>query len=124
MPSRQPIEPPRSSRDDWDRHWDEYALSAELNPAQEFRRRSIVSWIKQSAIRDLRIVDIGSGQGDLLADLHRALPGAALLGVDIERGGSSIRPPQSALRQGDRAQSSRTGWKPQNPQADGKPHKP
>jgi 2-polyprenyl-3-methyl-5-hydroxy-6-metoxy-1,4-benzoquinol methylase len=90
MPDPQPIEP---SHDDWDHHWDEYALSAELNPAQRFRRRLIVSSIRksiqQSAVRDLRIVDIGSGQGDLLADLHRALPEAALSGIDISETGAA-----------------------------------
>src|SRR5205814_933825 len=32
-----------SRMDDWDRHWDDYASSAERNPAQRFRRKLILS---------------------------------------------------------------------------------
>jgi len=32
---------PRSGSDQWERHWRDYAQSAEANPAQSYRRRLI-----------------------------------------------------------------------------------
>jgi 2-polyprenyl-3-methyl-5-hydroxy-6-metoxy-1,4-benzoquinol methylase len=72
--------------DDWDRHWDDYAESAARNPAQAYRRRLILRLLASDAGRPMRILDIGSGTGDLAADIHSAFPSAEVLGLDISEG--------------------------------------
>jgi SAM-dependent methyltransferase len=77
------------SHDDWDKHWDEYAASAASNPAQRFRRRLILRLL-QLGEGPARVLDIGCGQGDLIADLHRAHPNAELCGTDYSQWGIDI----------------------------------
>jgi SAM-dependent methyltransferase len=77
-------------RDSWDTHWDQYAQSAETNPAQRYRRRLIFSWLKLSATERVHVLDIGSGQGDFAADLKRAFPQADILGLELSRRGVEI----------------------------------
>jgi SAM-dependent methyltransferase len=74
------------SRDDWDRHWHEYAHSAAGNPAQEFRRL-LVSRVLATGLPPRRILDIGAGTGDLAAELRNAYPDAELLGLELSRSG-------------------------------------
>ncbi len=72
--------------DDWDRHWQEYERSAARNPAQDFRRALIMRLlVGRDAPR--RIVDIGSGTGDLMAALRDEHPGAELLGIELSLAG-------------------------------------
>jgi SAM-dependent methyltransferase len=75
--------------DDWDKHWDEYADTAASNPAQRFRRRLILDLLLLGN-GPSRILDIGCGQGDLIADLHKARPDAELVGVDYSQWGIDI----------------------------------
>lgn len=76
-------------RDDWDAHWSEYALAAEYNPAQSYRR-----WLALRLLERIstprRLLDVGSGQGDLLVDAARRWPGAALLGLEASRRGNEL----------------------------------
>jgi SAM-dependent methyltransferase len=67
--------------DDWDRHWDDYAAAAEHNPAQEYRRRLTLALLGQQ-LTPRRLLDIGSGQGDFLADAARRWPSAELRGLE------------------------------------------
>ena len=76
-------------RDDWDRHWDEYASSASENPAQEFRRRLILQLLGDVGPAS-RVLDIGSGTGDLAATLRVAHPDAELLGLELSRSGVEL----------------------------------
>jgi len=70
--------------DDWDQHWADYAASAELNPAQGYRRQLISHFLSgNSSKRPGRIMDLGSGQGDLLAELSRMNTWAGMLGVEV-----------------------------------------
>jgi SAM-dependent methyltransferase len=73
--------------DDWEAHWLQYASSANFNPAQAFRRDLIWELIWRGAPQASRILDIGSGQGDLAADLQARLPGAEILGVELSATG-------------------------------------
>jgi SAM-dependent methyltransferase len=75
--------------DDWDKHWDEYADTAKSNPAQRFRRRLILELLQLGEGLS-RVLDIGCGQGDLIADLHTAYPEAELCGVDYSEWGNEI----------------------------------
>jgi SAM-dependent methyltransferase len=75
-----------SELDNWDRHWLDYASSAEDNPAQMMRRRAIVRLLRLHGAGD-RVLDVGSGQGDLLRDLERLYPSAKLCGLEYSRAG-------------------------------------
>jgi trans-aconitate methyltransferase len=90
-------------RDDWDQHWAEYAGSAAENPAQEFRRRLILRLL-QGVSASSRVVDIGSGTGDLAASLREAYPRTSLLGLELSRIGVELaqrRVPDATFLQAD-----------------------
>lgn len=76
------------SHDDWDRIWAHHSASAELNPAQEYRRRLILRLLQ--ADRAARVVDIGSGQGDLARDLAASRPNIEILGLELSLSGIII----------------------------------
>jgi len=76
--------------DDWEAHWLQYASSANFNPAQAFRRDLIWELVRRRAPQAFRILDIGSGQGDLAADLQARLPGVEILGVELSAAGVEI----------------------------------
>lgn len=78
-----------TQHDDWDRHWTDYASAAERNPAQEYRRRLILSLLGAGGA-GTRILDIGSGQGDMIAHLRAMFPGAELCGIDCSHEGVEL----------------------------------
>lgn len=81
----------RSSQDDWDAHWEQYAESAGLNPAQRMRHELIARLLRESPdTTNARVFDLGSGQGDLLLKLQPLLPKAKLLGAELSESGVSI----------------------------------
>jgi SAM-dependent methyltransferase len=70
--------------DDWDRHWQDYAESAASNPAQAYRRSLVLRLLASSGNGvPARVLDIGSGTGDLAAEIRNAFPAAELLGMDV-----------------------------------------
>jgi len=96
-------------RDDWDRHWSEYAAAAERNPAQRFRRKVVLSCLalKKSAALT-RLLDIGSGQGDFAAEVLEAYPAIEVLGLELSSAGvemASRKVPAAQFLQCDLAQS-------------------
>ncbi len=77
--------------DDWDHHWNAFAETASLNPAQLYRRKLIFGLLGlEHAPRPVRVLDIGSGQGDFAAELKTAYPDAEVLGVDFSRVGVEL----------------------------------
>lgn len=74
------------ARDDWERHWSDYAASASANPAQAYRRRLVLSLLDVPP-QGARVLDIGSGLGDLAADIAAACPGCELTGIELSRSG-------------------------------------
>jgi SAM-dependent methyltransferase len=75
-------------RDDWDGHWNRYATSASRNPAQRMRHDLIARLLRQGLGETAcNILDIGSGQGDLLARLGKSMPAARLVGFDLSASG-------------------------------------
>lgn len=84
--------PPYSeSRDDWRQHWDEYAATAEKNPAQDYRRRLILSRLKLPGDGPgVRLLDVGSGQGDLARVLRSRYPAAEILGLELSASGTAM----------------------------------
>jgi trans-aconitate methyltransferase len=80
-----------STRDDWDQHWQQYSDTAEQNPAQDYRRELIVSLLGLSGSgMGARIVDIGSGQGDMAAAIRARFPAAEILGLELAPSGVEI----------------------------------
>ncbi len=72
--------------DDWESHWAEYADSASDNPAQQYRRALITGRVEREGLPK-RVLDIGSGQGDLLAALRPRWPDAELAGLELSAEG-------------------------------------
>jgi SAM-dependent methyltransferase len=75
--------------DNWEKHWDRYAGSAEENPAQTYRRMLVLKQLRLSQIAT-RVVDIGSGSGDLAAELRRRYPQVELLGLELTTAGVEL----------------------------------
>jgi SAM-dependent methyltransferase len=80
---------PGSPVDDWDSHWDQYAESAASNPAQSLRRKTIRSMLSLGD-QPARVLDIGCGQGDLIAELRAAYPAVELCGIDYSNAGIQV----------------------------------
>jgi trans-aconitate methyltransferase len=77
-----------ASQDDWDQHWRNHAEAAQQNPAQRYRRQIIGKLLRRhNANGHARILDIGSGQGDLARDLHLAYPQAEIAGLEMSATG-------------------------------------
>ena len=74
---------------EWDAHWEAFAAAAALSPAQRFRRRLVLSALAPGQ-GTLRVLDIGSGQGDLAADLRLRYPEAEVRGIDYSASGVEI----------------------------------
>jgi SAM-dependent methyltransferase len=75
-------------RDEWDRLWAALAWATSLNPAEGMRRRAALRLLALGA-GPVRVLDVGCGQGDLLAEVCRRHPRALLRGLD--RSATGIR---------------------------------
>jgi SAM-dependent methyltransferase len=75
----------------WGEHWRHYTQAAERNPAQKYRRRLVCKLLSRYGCSDnRRILDIGSGQGDLVRDLRQAFPTAEIAGLELSAAGVNI----------------------------------
>ena len=80
-----------AAEDNWDRHWQDYAEIVEQNPAQRYRRQIIRRLLKRNACQGAaRILDIGSGQGDLARDLRTDFPQASITGLEFSAAGIEV----------------------------------
>jgi SAM-dependent methyltransferase len=83
--------PPSSgaaSDDDWDRHWAAYGESNALNPAQAYRRDLILARLDLGrAAGPVRLLEIGSGHGELSREMKRRHPEAQIVGLDLSPAG-------------------------------------
>ena len=78
-------------RDDWDHHWTEYNRTAEENPAQNYRREMILSMLEvRGSGEGMRLIDIGSGQGDMAAAVQARFPSASIMGLELSSSGVEI----------------------------------
>lgn len=77
------------SSDDWDGHWEAYDDAVERNPAQAYRRRLVLELLSDGGPPQ-RILDLGSGQGDLLGAAARRWPEAELVGIEPSRFGVAV----------------------------------
>jgi SAM-dependent methyltransferase len=80
-----------TSSDDWNHHWNAYAESAALNPAQAYRRMLIFRALELGRSQaGVRLLEIGSGQGDLSRELKERHPELDLVGLDLSEAGVAI----------------------------------
>jgi SAM-dependent methyltransferase len=84
---------------DWNHLWEDYAASAEENPAQAYRRALVTELLELGpGSESARILDLGSGQGDFARELKRRFPYAEIRGLDISAAG--VRMAQEKVPQG------------------------
>jgi SAM-dependent methyltransferase len=80
-----------ATTDDWNRHWSTYAASNALNPAQAYRRMLIFRGLDLArAPAPTRLLELGSGQGELSSELKQRHPDLELVGVDLSQTGVEI----------------------------------
>lgn len=78
-------------KDDWDSHWDDYATAASQNPAQLMRHELVARLLAEvTSAHGANVLDIGSGQGDLIRKLTSRLTHANFLGAEISKSGVAI----------------------------------
>jgi SAM-dependent methyltransferase len=75
--------------DDWDAHWQDYAAAARYSPTQIYRRWLTLRLLERRGTPE-RLVDFGSGPGDLLHDSGRRWPGVELLGLELSAKGVAL----------------------------------
>jgi SAM-dependent methyltransferase len=81
MPSSRRVAP-----DDWDQHWDDLGESAAGNPANTYRQRLIFQNLEPCP-PGARILDIGSGQGELAVLLRSRFPSSDIWGLEYSSAG-------------------------------------
>lgn len=78
-------------RDDWERHWDDYSDAVSENPAQAYRFQVCINLLGlRKAGAGVRLLDIGSGQGDMAAAVRTVAPSAEILGLELSQAGVEI----------------------------------
>lgn len=83
----------RADKHDWDAHWSEYVDAVDMNPTQVYRRRLLNKAIRTrfpSSGEGLRLVDLGSGTGDLARVILADFPGAKVLGLENSSSGVEL----------------------------------
>lgn len=92
-------------RDDWNQHWDAYEAAVRINPAQAFRSRLVAAALAfDRTTEPVRLLDIGSGQGDFARELLSRFPHVDYLGVELSRSGveySRAKVPHARFFEGD-----------------------
>ena len=68
--------------DAWDSHWQRFDEATRSNPAELMRFRLVLRLLGLGD-RPVRLVDIGSGQGEMASIISRKHPGASVLGVEL-----------------------------------------
>ena len=68
-------------RHDWDRHWKRFGFAVRDNPATIYRRHLIWDGMRRQS-SGARILDIGSGQGELAVWLAQEFPNTEIRGVE------------------------------------------
>jgi len=94
---------------DWNHHWEVYTEATEHNPGQRYRRRIVREFLERFGCSgSARILDIGSGQGDLALDLQHAFPQAEIAGLELSDTGvriSTVKAPTARFFQRDLLQN-------------------
>ena len=80
----------KTKSDNWNTHWEHFADAASENPAQIYRHRILLNLLKDASAGAMRLLDLGSGQGDFLAKAASELPAAELAGFELSQVGVEI----------------------------------
>src|ERR1044071_9580721 len=80
----------KAKSDDWDGHWEHFAAAAAENPTQLYRHQVLIGLLKESNADGIRLLDLGSGQGDFLVRVAREMPTAELTGFELSQVGVEI----------------------------------
>jgi 2-polyprenyl-3-methyl-5-hydroxy-6-metoxy-1,4-benzoquinol methylase len=81
----------RAKTDDWDSHWGKFSASDSLSPARAYRSRLVFELLAlRDAHRPLRLLDLGSGHGDLASQVITARPDAEVVGLDLSHTGVDL----------------------------------
>lgn len=108
-----------SHRDDWDAHWTRLDAGATRNPAQRWRHRLLVQrLVPHGAASAVRLLDVGSGQGDFAVLARQTWPAAEVLGLELSETGcrlAAAKVPDAAFRAVDLLagavpEAERAGW--------------
>jgi 2-polyprenyl-3-methyl-5-hydroxy-6-metoxy-1,4-benzoquinol methylase len=95
----------RAKTDDWDAHWDKFNASDTLSPARAYRSKLVFELLALKAAKSpLRLLDLGSGHGDLASQVLAARPDAEVVGLDLAHTGVELarkRVPQAKFFQQD-----------------------
>src|SRR5580658_2245088 len=82
---------PDTAREGWNEHWNDYAASAALNPAQAYRRKLVFELLSlEGAPAPVRLLDLGSRTGDFAADVVRVRSDADIVGLDLSASGVAM----------------------------------
>lgn len=92
----------RERVDDWDSHWDAFGEAAAKNPANLYRLRLVLRQLENEP-STTRVLDIGSGQGELTLAIAARHPEFLLKGLEYSASGVE-RARVAASRRGIRAQ--------------------
>src|SRR5712691_8177568 len=68
--------------DDWDLHWENYRHAIAAAPAHEYRRHLILTHLGLESAASPRVLDIGSGLGDFLIEVHSQYSHVPKLGLE------------------------------------------
>jgi SAM-dependent methyltransferase len=80
-----------SATDNWDAHWTRFVGSVERNPAQAYRRRLVFdSLALRTSPSPVRLLDLGSGTGELAGEVLRVRPDAEIVGLDFSASGVEL----------------------------------
>ncbi len=79
-----------AGQDDWNTHWRDYADAAEKNPAQAYRRHLVLRLLTDEKTPPARVLDIGSGTGELIEDVLAKWPTASALGLELSEFGVAL----------------------------------
>src|SRR5437870_172596 len=74
--------------DDWDEHWEAYAATNALNPAQTYRQKLVFEMLGlEKSPGPVRLLDLGSGSGAFAAQVVSTRADAEVLGLDLSTSG-------------------------------------
>jgi ubiquinone/menaquinone biosynthesis C-methylase UbiE len=81
----------RAKTDDWDSHWENFNASDSLSPARAYRSKLIFELLALAhAGRPVRLLDLGSGHGDMAAQVIEVRPDAEVVGLDLAQTGVEL----------------------------------
>jgi 2-polyprenyl-3-methyl-5-hydroxy-6-metoxy-1,4-benzoquinol methylase len=77
-------------RDEWESHWRAFYEASQVNPAGAYRLRILLRWLDRALGSASRVLDIGSGVGDLVTAASRRYPAASIRGIELSATGIAI----------------------------------